>query len=79
MMKYITDKNGMEYKIDFFETISNGRIGYYLIHNGAYDYHRTKVHYRPERTWDDHMGNTDCGYYTIVPLLTGERKRVYIF
>ena len=40
-------------------------------------YKRLSVYWRPERTWDDHMGNTPCGYYVIVPLPTGERKRVY--
>ena len=30
--------------------------------------HSLKTHYRHERTWDDHMGNTPCGYYTNVPV-----------
>ncbi len=75
MKKMITDKNGKEHKVDFFEVIENDMTGYYI----DYTYHRTKVYYRPERTWDDHLGNTPCGYYVIAPLPTGEHKRVYIF
>lgn len=40
-----------------------------------------KMYYRHERTWDDHMGNTPCGYYANVPIPTTkeiERKRVYL-
>lgn len=36
-----------------------------------------KMYFRPERTWDDHMGNTPCGYYAIVPI-EDQRKRVYL-
>lgn len=37
-----------------------------------------KMYFRPERTWDDHMGNTPCGYYANVPITKTERKRVYL-
>ena len=86
-MVYIRDRFGKPVHIDFFEVIGeDGKIGYYV--NNAY--HRTKVHFRPERTWDDHMGNTPCGYYTVVSIphahwnpygeldIRYERRRVYI-
>ena len=34
-----------------------------------------KMYFRHERTWDDHMGNTPCGYYANIPI-EGKRKRV---
>ena len=75
MKKYIADKYGKIHIIDFFEIIENGKTGYYIDNI----YHRTKVYYRSEKTWDDHMGNTACGYYVIATLPTGEKKRVYIY
>lgn len=81
--KRVTDKNGNVFTIDFFEIIDKDTdtTGYCI--DGecwAYGYRRSKVYYRPERTWDDHCGNTPCGYYVIVKLpTTGERKRVYMF
>ena len=74
-IKYVTDKNGRTRKIEFFEVIENEMTGYYVDNV----YHHTKVYYRHERTWDDHMGNTPCGYYVLAPLGNGERKRIYIF
>lgn len=79
MYKYVESK-GIKYRIDFCEVIDEGKTGYWVEDdNGYYKYRHTKVHYRPERTWDDHLGNTPCGYYVIVPFPTGERKRVYMF
>jgi len=80
MKKYITGKNGIKFDVEFFETIEDGKTGYY-IHSDryGYEYHKTKVYFRPEKTWNDHMGNTDCGYYVIAPLPTGEKVRVYMF
>lgn len=74
-MKYIKGKDGKIHKIDFFEIIQDGKTGYCI--DGVY--HKTKVYYRPERTLDDHMGNTPCGYYVMAPLPDGQRKRIYIF
>lgn len=78
-MKYVKDKNSRTHKIDFFEAIerkgNKQYIGYYVDNC----YHRTQVYFRHERTWDDHMGNTPCGYYTNVPITRSETKRVYIF
>jgi hypothetical protein len=78
-MKYITDENGAKYEVDFYCVIDNGKIEYSVKGAGGYKTHNTKVYYRSERTWDDHMGNTPCGYYTNVPLGNGKTKRVYIF
>lgn len=75
MKKYIADKYGKTHIIDFFEIIENEKTGYYIDNI----YHKTKVYFRPEKTWNDHMGNTPCGHYIIAHLPTGEKKRVYIY
>lgn len=80
-MKYITLKDGKRYGIEFASMIENGKtvVGVYSEHYG-YTEHYLKVGYRPERTWDDHMGNTPSGYYVTIPFpQTGERRRVYMF
>lgn len=89
-MKYITGKNGKKYFVDFFCTIDKSkananREGTTIVEIKAVDWpgycecKELSVYYRPERTWDDHMGNTPCGYFCIIPLPSGERKRVYMF
>ena len=77
--KYITDVDGTKYEIDFYCVIDDGKIEYSVKSDCGYRTHNTKVYYRHERTWDDHMGNTPCGYYTNVPLGNGKVKRVYIY
>ena len=77
--KYITDVDGTKYEIDFYCIIDDGKIEYSVKSDYGYRTHNTKVYYRHERTWDDHMGNTPCGYYTNVPLGNGKTKRVYIY
>lgn len=77
MKHYIQDRNGRNYIIE-----ENGwEDGYiYLSVYSGICYckeHKLKMHYRHERTWDDHMGNTPCGYYAIVPI-GKERKRIYL-
>ena len=74
-MKYIKDKQGKTHVIDFFCVIENGKTEYSIDNT----IHKGKVYYRHERTWDDHMGNTPCGYYVIAPITRHERKRVYMF
>ena len=74
-IKYVRGRDGRKYEIDFFCVIENGKTTYYVDNV----LHTTRVYWRSERTWDDHMGNTPCGYYVIVPLPSGERKRVYIY
>ena len=49
---------------------------YVLINNQE---HRLKVKYRPERTWNDHMGNTPCGYYVTLPMPGGSHRRAYLY
>lgn len=79
-MKYVHDKNGnLLFKVDFYCTIDEkGKTALYVITNYSYTYHNLKVYYRPERTWDDHMGNTPCGYYVNVPYM-GKKYRVYMY
>lgn len=79
MKKIVRLKNGDRAIVDFFCVIEDGRITYFVIEPGKCDrVVNSKVYYRPERTWDDHMGNTPCGYYVNVRFSTGERHRVYI-
>ena len=77
-MKYINVRNE-EFKVEF-DLIENGKVGVHVWNMWTYKFHKLKVYYRPERTWDDHMGNTDCGYYVNLPLPFGAgTKRVYVF
>ena len=71
---YITDRNGRGHTVEEYGwekgtvilCIDNDRIV------------NLKMYYRHERTWDDHMGNTPCGYYANVPITRTERRRVYL-
>lgn len=77
--KYITDKNGFSYAIDFISGVihaAGGDYAEYYINNTP---HKTRVYYRPGRTWNDHLGNTPAGYYIVARLYTGERRRVYLY
>lgn len=74
-----------KYEVDFYSIIENGKIevsvrkykdGWAI---GIWSTHHLKVGYRPERTWDDHMGNTPCGYYVNLPIGNGKHKRVYVY
>ena len=79
-MIIVKSKDGNVHHIDVYTIIDNdGYVEMYVdnVH------HKLKTYFRYERTWDDHMGNTPCGYYCNVPLSSGkwgtrERKRVYI-
>ena len=87
MKKYITLKSGAKMTVDFPCIIEreyanknrDGKTYVYIENEWYYKELHLSVYYRPERTWDDHMGNTPCGYYCIVPFPTGERKRIYMF
>lgn len=84
-MRYIKYK-GETLKVDFpciieKEYANANREGKTWVYvHGMYYYkeHYLSVYYRDERTWDDHMGNTPCGYYCLVPMPNGKKKRVYI-
>ena len=86
MVKYITDRLGNRYEIDFFcfidkSNANKNRDGTTFVeikNMWSTEIKELSVYFRHERTWDDHMGNTPSGYYCIIPLLNGERKRVYI-
>lgn len=69
----IKDNNGFTHRVECDEYVENETIGVWI--NNVY--HRLKAYYRNERTWDDHMGNTPCGYYVIAPLFK-QRKRIYL-
>lgn len=83
MAKYIT-VDGYKFRVEFPCVIEDGKT-YVQVdmadRDGHYHWvstHYLKVGYRHERTWDDHLGNTPCGYYVTVPI-NGHRVRVYIF
>lgn len=65
-MKYITVKNE-QFKVEN-TYIENGKVTVYVWNMWHCSEHHLKVYYRHERTWDDHMGNTECGYYVNLPL-----------
>lgn len=75
-------------KVDFFCTIERdkatanreGKTWVDVVDKyGFHKLHYLSVYYRHERTWDDHMGNTPCGYYVNLPLPNGKRVRVYMY
>lgn len=74
MAHYITDRNGTRHKIE--ENGWDKTHAYIYLDN--YKPMRLKMYYRHERTWDDHMGNTPCGYYVNVPVTKNEKHRVYL-
>ena len=91
-MKYF-NYHGTDYKVDVYgydpDTKSFLIDVYYKHQTGNYYFYKSYVlkgNYRHEKTWDDHLGNTDCGYYVNIPLKyfsgntvkTG-KKRVYCF
>lgn len=77
MTKYV--KFGKEeFKIDF-NGYENGKA-YITVYNTWYcKSHELKMYYRYERTLDDHMGNTDCGYYVNINFPYGVgKRRIYV-
>ena len=76
-MHHITTKDGKSHTIEEYGWDKNTAT----VCLDNYKVMDLKMYYRPEKTWDDHMGNTPCGYYVIVPIPTSkgkERKRVYL-
>lgn len=79
MKHYIKDKHGKSHTVEEYGW-DNGKVTVCI---DNWNVVTLKMYYRHERTWDDHMGNTPCGYYANVPLvkhLDGkvERKRLYL-
>lgn len=75
--KIIVEEDGWENGKVYLSIYCGNKYGMYFWRNAT-----LKMYYRHERTWDDHMGNTPCGYYAIVPILKvnghTERRRVYL-
>ena len=65
----------MKDKIDIYGIDDNNRMHYC---SDGYHERVAKIHYREERTWDDHMGNTPCGNYFIARFNNGSTKRIYL-
>ena len=76
MKKYVV-VDGVNYCVDFDCIIDRNKKT--LIWVNGYKSHYLSVYYREERTWNDHMGNTPCGYYVVVPFPNGKKRRVYMF
>lgn len=76
-MVYVKTKNG-KHTVDFFAVIYKDKKGNDVtdVYVDNYHMHTLRVYYRHERTWDDHMGNTPCGYYCNVPI-AGKKHRIY--
>ena len=79
MKHYVKDKEGTTHTVEEYGW-DNGKVTLCL---DNWKVMTLKMHYRHERTWDDHMGNTPCGYYANVPIqkhMDGrtEHKREYL-
>ena len=73
-MHFVTDRNGKKHIIEEYGW-GYGKVTLCL---DNWRIMNLKMYFRNERTWDDHMGNTPCGYYAIVPITRNERKRIYL-
>ena len=76
-MIYVKTKNG-NHTVDFFSVIYKDKKGNDVtnVYVDNCHMHTLRVYYRHEKTLDDHMGNTPCGYYCNVPI-AGKRYRIY--
>lgn len=77
-MQYIQTDNELV-TVDFPCYIEGGKTYAFVETKWSFKEHHLKVYYRHERTWDDHMGNTPCGYYCNVPMPDGRKRRVYLY
>ena len=75
-MRKVKVFDGVRYDFDFCCAPEGDKITYF-IDAPLWREFTSKLYYRPERTWNDHMGNTECGYYVIAKL-NGRRHRIYI-
>lgn len=75
-MKITKNFNESKHTIDGvgFEKIGGDLYAHIII--DGYISKRLKMGYRHERTWDDHMGNTWCGYFFNL-VLNGVKRRIY--
>lgn len=78
-MKHYVKYNGKTVVVDFPCVIENNKTYVFVETDHTFQEHYLSVYYRHERTWDDHLGNTPCGYYCNVPMPDGKKKRVYMF
>lgn len=86
MKKYVkfgrVDEKGFfkveEFKVDF-NGFSDGKA-YVTVCNAWYcKDHTLKMYFRNEKTWDDHLGNTESGYYVNIPFpYRIGKRRVYV-
>ena len=78
-MQYIKDKSGKVHTIETYGW-NDGKVTLCIDNSNVIT---LKMYFRHEKTLDDHMGNTPCGYYANVPIqkhISGrtEHKRVYL-
>lgn len=74
MKTYVKDRSGREHSVELYGW-EDGRATVCIDDCNVVT---LKTYCRNERTWNDHMGNTPCGYYVNVPITSRERKRVYL-
>lgn len=79
MKKYV--KFGKVEFIVEFNGFSGGKAYVTVWSTWYYKEHVLKMYFRHERTLDDHMGNTDCGYYVNIffPYGIGKRRVYCLF
>lgn len=65
--------------INNFRVYFNGRDSEKAYISFGYREHAFKIYYRPERTLDDHMGNTPCGDYINLRFPNGKKERAYLY
>lgn len=71
------------FRVESFKVVFNGfedGKAFVTVYNKWYwKDHTLKMYYRPEKTWDDHLGNTESGYYVNInfPYNIGKR-RIYV-
>ena len=66
------------FKVDF-NGFENGKAFVTVWNTWYYKNHTLKMYYRHERTWNDHLGNTESGYYVNINFPYGiGKRRIYV-
>ena len=62
------------YNIDVYG--NDSKYVYYC--SDGFTERKARLGFRDEKTWNDHMGNTPCGYFFQCILPNGRKRRVYL-
>lgn len=79
IMNVIYGNRTEKYNVEVYGIQEDGKADICVWNMWSEYRHKLKIYYREERTWDDHMGNTPCGYYVNLPLPNGEKRRCYLY